>query len=93
MKQRPFGNTGEAVCEMGLGTFHITKDMGVPRDEALRIVDRALSLGVNLIDTAPMYGNGESEARFLPCRGTRATDGSDGQHIQVGHGDAGDGEQ
>ena len=31
------------------------------RDEAFRIVDRALELGINLIDTAELYGRGRSE--------------------------------
>lgn len=61
MKERLFGHTGEFVKEIGLGTFHLTSDKGVPRDEALRIIDRAIALGVNFIDTAPMYGSGEAE--------------------------------
>jgi len=52
---------GDVVSEIGLGTYHLTSDKGVPRDEALRVVARALQLGVNVIDTAPLYGWGESE--------------------------------
>ena len=61
MNKRTFGRTGEIVSEIGLGTYHLTRDKGVPRDEALRVVDDALRLGVNVIDTAPLYGQGESE--------------------------------
>jgi len=61
MKKRLFGRTGESVCEVGLGTHHLTSNKDVSRDEALRIVDRAISLGVNFIDTAPVYGGGEAE--------------------------------
>ncbi len=65
MNKRTLGTAkaqgGDVVSEIGLGTYHLTSDKGVPRDEALRVVERALLLGVNVIDTAPLYGRGESE--------------------------------
>ena len=37
---------------------------GTPSDEAGRIVRRALELGINYLDTAPLYGVGVSEVRY-----------------------------
>jgi len=39
----------------------LTGTFGVPRDEADRIFDRAIESGINYMDTAAMYGSGESE--------------------------------
>jgi D-threo-aldose 1-dehydrogenase len=37
---------------------------GSAHDEAVRIIKRAYELGIRYFDTAPLYGNGRSEARF-----------------------------
>ncbi len=59
MKYRYLGVAGPKVSEVGLGgdTF------GSPLDEAdtRRIIDFALDLGINYIDTADVYGKGMSE--------------------------------
>jgi aryl-alcohol dehydrogenase-like predicted oxidoreductase len=51
---------------IGLGTWQFgAKEWGWDdsrRDEAIRIVHRALELGINVIDTAEVYGRGESES-------------------------------
>ena len=59
MKYRLLGRTGVAVSEIGLGgnQFGTTCDTAA----TAAIIDRALALGVNFIDTAEMYGNGASE--------------------------------
>jgi pyridoxine 4-dehydrogenase len=53
------------VHRMGFGAMRITGDgvWGPPRDreEAIRVLRRALELGVNLIDTADSYGPNVSE--------------------------------
>jgi aryl-alcohol dehydrogenase-like predicted oxidoreductase len=59
--KRRLGRTGLSVTEMGLGTYQLTNQFGVPRAEARRNLDRAIAAGVNFIDTAPLYGAGESE--------------------------------
>lgn len=59
--KRRLGRTGLTVTELGLGTYQLTSQFGVPRSEARGILDRAIAAGVNLIDTAPLYGAGESE--------------------------------
>ncbi|GHF76662.1 aryl-alcohol dehydrogenase-like predicted oxidoreductase [Amycolatopsis bartoniae] len=58
---RTFGRTGRAVSAIGLGTYHLTSDRGVAHDEALDIVRAAYDSGINVFDTAPMYGVGEAE--------------------------------
>jgi len=57
---------GARCSVIGLGTWQFgSKDWGYGADyaqhEAGRIVERALELGVNLNDTAEVYGRGESE--------------------------------
>ena len=54
LPRRQLGNTGEAVPILGLGTASLGR--GVADDEAAKILNRALDLGVNYIDTAPDVG-------------------------------------
>ena len=63
MKNRPFGNTGMQVSEIGLGAWQLANpDWGVhDTGEALRIVQRLLEAGCNFFDTAPGYNLGRSE--------------------------------
>lgn len=56
---RPLGRTGERVSSVALGGLFINERIGSARDEAVRVVHRALELGVSYIDTAPMYGNSQ----------------------------------
>ena len=53
------------VARLGLGTMRLTGKgiSGEPadRNEAIRVVRRAVELGVNFIDTAELYGPGVSE--------------------------------
>ena len=57
LKKRPLGKTGLEVTEIGLGTVFLSEIAGTQRDEAIRVVHRALELGINYIDTAPLYGD------------------------------------
>jgi aryl-alcohol dehydrogenase-like predicted oxidoreductase len=57
---------GNRLSVIGLGTWQFgSKDWGYGSQyadvEAARIVERALDLGVNVIDTAEIYGRGNSE--------------------------------
>jgi aryl-alcohol dehydrogenase-like predicted oxidoreductase len=63
MNQRPLGRTGLQVSEIGYGAWGIGQSMwlGADDDESLRALDRAVDLGVTMIDTALAYGNGHSE--------------------------------
>ena len=62
LPKRRLGRTGFEVTALGLGGAHLgrTPD-GLDDDLAIATVHRALELGINLIDTAPMYW--ESERR------------------------------
>ena len=63
MKNRPFGNTGMNVSEVGLGAWQLANpDWGInDKAEALKIVQKSLEAGCNFFDTAPGYGGGRSE--------------------------------
>lgn len=63
MRQRPLGETGFRVSEIGLGTWAMTGDSygSAPDDACKAIVARALELGVTLIDVADSYGRGSVE--------------------------------
>ena len=76
---RPLGSTGLRVSPLGLGTVKLGRDQGVKYPNGFTIPDdaaasallrQARELGINLIDTAPAYGN--SEERLGPLlRGQR----------------------
>jgi aryl-alcohol dehydrogenase-like predicted oxidoreductase len=64
MEYRTFGRTGWKVSEIGLGGswFYGRPEMGLkPPSHGVGVVERALELGVNYFDTAPLYGKGRSE--------------------------------
>ena len=63
MNYRKLGNTGISVSEISLGTWQVGGKWGEPFDHALadRILNEAVDGGVNFIDTADVYGDGESE--------------------------------
>ncbi len=64
MKYRPLGHTNLQVSTIALGTWSAG---GGPwwgdtdEAEAVRAIEASLDAGVNLIDTAPMYGFGRAE--------------------------------
>ena len=60
MEYRVLGRTGLMVSPLGLGTANFGES--TDEDEAMRIIARALDAGINLIDTADSYGQGQSEA-------------------------------
>jgi aryl-alcohol dehydrogenase-like predicted oxidoreductase len=61
MQYRTLGRTGVQVSTLALGAMNFGSAGRVTQDEATALVDAALEGGINLIDTADMYGNGESE--------------------------------
>ena len=62
MERRRLGRTGLQVGVLGFGAGAVGGLMtkGSPADQE-RAFARALELGINYIDTASIYGNGESE--------------------------------
>ena len=61
MPYRRLGRSGIQVSQLGLGTMHLGPWGNPDVDSAVAIVHRALDAGINLIDTADMYSDGESE--------------------------------
>jgi aryl-alcohol dehydrogenase-like predicted oxidoreductase len=62
MEQRILGRTGRVVSVIGLGTWQLGADWGDVDDATAREVLRsAVEHGVNLFDTADVYGDGRSE--------------------------------
>jgi aryl-alcohol dehydrogenase-like predicted oxidoreductase len=63
MKYRVLGKTGARVSEVGLGTWQLGgSDWGnLSDDDAIAILQNSYDLGVNLFDTADVYGSGRSE--------------------------------
>lgn len=60
LPQRALGKTGRQVSIYGLGGLFTVSALD-RHDEAVEIVDRAIDLGVNYIDTSAWYGTGASE--------------------------------
>src|SRR3989442_548751 len=61
---QPIGRTSLRVTRLGLGTVALGfLYSAVPDDEAHATVGRARDLGLNLFDTAPLYGDGVAETR------------------------------
>src|SRR5215468_8053569 len=54
MEYRKLGRSNLAVSKICLGTMHFGNY--TPEDEAHRILNRALDMGINFIDTANRYG-------------------------------------
>ncbi|MBD9701265.1 aldo/keto reductase [Streptomyces sp. ID01-12c] len=61
MQYRTLGRTGVRVGSLALGAMNFGRIGRTTQDEATALVDAALEAGVNLVDTADMYGDGESE--------------------------------
>ena len=76
MELRPLGSTGIKVSPLGLGTVKLGRDQQVkypssfriPDDDAVRdLFALTRELGINLVDTAPAYGNSEQRlGKLLP---------------------------
>ncbi len=61
MQYREFGKTGIRVSEVSLGGAYIGgPDPDRELENAVEIVQRANELGINYIDTAPLYGRSEA---------------------------------
>src|SRR5687768_5677491 len=61
MELRPLGHTGVSVSQFCLGAMMFGAWGNTDHDESIRIIQRALDAGINFIDTADVYGAGESE--------------------------------
>lgn len=61
MEIRNLGNTGLKVSPLCLGTMMFGSWGNADHEDAIRIIHRALDAGINFIDTANSYSEGESE--------------------------------
>ena len=61
MRYRRLGSSDLEVSEISLGSW-LTYGVGVERDSAAACVAKAFDLGINLIDTANIYGRGAAES-------------------------------
>ena len=70
MPERPLGRTGHNVRLFSLGGQATLERQGT-RDESVAIINRAIDLGVNYIDTAAAYGRGISQTYIGEVMATR----------------------
>lgn len=62
IQTRTIKKTGEEVSLLGLGAMRLpTRNGRIDKQKATKLVNYAIDHGVNLIDTAYLYHNGESE--------------------------------
>jgi aryl-alcohol dehydrogenase-like predicted oxidoreductase len=72
MPRRKLGPQGLEVSAIGLGCMSVSDSYGPP-DEAtnLRVINAALDIGINFLDTADMYGFGANERLLAKVLKTR----------------------
>lgn len=63
MQYRTFDKTGQKVSLLGMGTMRlpVTEDGQVDREVAISMIRHSIDEGINYVDTAYMYHDGESE--------------------------------
>jgi len=74
MQYRPLGRTGVQVSVACLGTMTFgwdPTDWGSTEETSRQVIDAALDLGINFLDTADVYAKGESESILGRALGAR----------------------
>jgi aryl-alcohol dehydrogenase-like predicted oxidoreductase len=61
VQYRPFGRTGVQISSLTLGAMNFGQSGNPDHADGIRIIHRALDAGINAIDTADVYSQGESE--------------------------------
>ena len=61
MDHHPLGRTGVSVSKLCLGAMMFGSWGNPDHDDSIRIIHAALDAGINFLDTADVYGAGESE--------------------------------
>jgi len=75
MKYREFGRTGWQVSTVSFGAWAIGADWGnVEKEDAIAALHTALDEGINLFDTADVYGDGRSEKLLAQLKKERSED-------------------
>jgi aryl-alcohol dehydrogenase-like predicted oxidoreductase len=62
MKYENLGTTGVSVSRLALGTLLLSPFGNKDRDECLEVIRQAVDSGINYIDTADSYSDGDSES-------------------------------
>jgi aryl-alcohol dehydrogenase-like predicted oxidoreductase len=91
METRRLGRTGLQVSVLGFGCGAVGGLMvrGSPADQE-RAVAHATELGITFFDTAPLYGNGESEKNLGRVLATLKHEVVVGTKVRIGPGERGD---
>ena len=80
MRQRPFGKLG-ATSALTLGGGGLGQVWGATtREECVGTVREAVESGIEVLDLAPSYGNGEAESGHWRSLWGRAARGHTGHH-------------
>jgi aryl-alcohol dehydrogenase-like predicted oxidoreductase len=75
MEYREFGRTGWKVSSVSFGAWAIGADWGVvDQDDAMSALHTAIDQGINLFDTADVYGDGRSEKFLAQLKKERSED-------------------
>ena len=75
MKYREFGKTGWSVSTVSFGAWAIGGSWGtVQDDDSIKALHTALDQGINLFDTADVYGDGRSEQLMAKLKKERKED-------------------
>jgi aryl-alcohol dehydrogenase-like predicted oxidoreductase len=91
MEYRTLGRTGLRVSALGFGCGNVggllVRESATQRERA---VARAIELGINYFDTAPLYGNGESERNLGAALGALGAAVHVGTKVRIGSTPAGE---
>ena len=72
MEYRMFGQTDITVSVLGFGGWEMGGTYGdISESQVTAAVNRAIDLGINCFDTAPVYGSGQSERMLGQALGLR----------------------
>ena len=78
MKSRRLGQSGPLVSEVGIGAMSFTNFYGETNEtESHKVLEEALNLGIDHLDTSNVYGMGKSEnviGNFLAKQGKQRED-------------------
>lgn len=67
MKYKQYIKDSIKISEIGLGAWQLGQNSGwksMPENEAIKLVQKSLDVGINFFDTAPNYGHGTGEERL-----------------------------